>query len=391
MRLCSKRLWPIAATGVALSGATAAIDARAVLPSGVYSVLECEYVGDRENLPGVGGGGSGGARLTRSRLAGAGQTLAEGPPPGNGGPDFAGDTVARQGFELDGGCRCAGDGLPDPFSEGGLLREHFAARGASAVPGVDGLSPDGGPVFENFPSCPDSGQQGYAAELQWTFAISRPVASHLELQVCLDVRGCQEEQDALGQAASVPIRDFADENGPDPPIVARVVHHPGTFLADAGRPASRCACEDETLPWIVEPGSQALAPDPPPWISLRDASDPDAEAGLRDAELSSSIALVGRDCLTLSVASQGRLVPRDFVTLELRVPASTRVRVRAAADAAALCYLGSIPFGQPLSSPSDDPAADCGSSESRGWQGWLRMREWLWPSAASRGGHRCLR
>ncbi len=39
------------------------------------------------------------------------------------------------------------------------------------------------------------------------------------------------------------------------------------------------------------------------------------------------------------VKNTGDFVAHDFVTLELRVPAATRVRIRAAADSAAVCYL----------------------------------------------------
>lgn len=41
----------------------------------------------------------------------------------------------------------------------------------------------------------------------------------------------------------------------------------------------------------------------------------------------------------MTVKNTGDFVAYDFLTVELWIPAATRVRIRAAADSAAVCYL----------------------------------------------------
>lgn len=300
------------------------------------STLECEYVGSRENLPGRGGGDERSPRPTRSRFAGATRWTTEGPPAGSGGFDDPGTTVSRLGLATATGCSCSSTGAPDPFSPGGSLGEAFEAAGTLEVPGE--RSVHGRSLQQNVPSCPETGAAGLPARFRWTFGVSRPVLSDPVFQVCLDVRRCAEEDDALGPGASVAMRDFSDAFGVERPVAMRVIHHRGTLWAGASPGPSRCACEDETLEWLQQPTLRRVAL-PPPWQPL---PDPD-QAG----EIDYSVAFVGSHCLTITVDNASRrIVARDFLTLELLVPASTRVRVRAAADAANVCYVGAILDGE---------------------------------------------
>lgn len=300
------------------------------------TLVACEYVGEQENLPGNGGGDARRALPPRSRFAGSAQSLADGPPPGSGGFDFGGIPTSRSGFRLDDsgeGCTCTGtgDGRPDPFSTGGMLEERFETSGTLPVQGPEARSPNGSRWHQNVPSCRDVGQVGLPATFEWTLGLSSRILSDLRLEVCLDVRKCQEEEDALGVGMTVPIPDFADRFGPETPLRMRVVHHRGALVGETELGSSECACEDRTLPLRRLPALGPVHSGPPPWLPL-DASDP-------ADEVETAIAFQGRGCRTLVVGNPGDLAPLDFVTVQLRVPASTRVRVRAAADSAAICYV----------------------------------------------------
>jgi hypothetical protein len=324
------------ATGAALIAALVAVAPSAGAAAGEQTTLECEYVGSRENLPGRGGGDERAARPTRSRFAGAAQWLTQGPPVGSGGFDFEGVAIPRVGF---GGaqCQCDAGGQADPFSEGGHLAESFVAMGALEVPEL--RSVHGKPFFQNTPMCVESGQPGLPARFRWTFAVSRPIVSDLTFQICLDVRNCQEEEDRLGPAASNAFRDFSDTFGIERPLAARVIHHRGTLWEQATVGPSRCACEDTALGLVRQPTLGRVDPPPPPWQPLPDPDEVE--------EIESSVAFVGSNCLSITADNFGRSVAaRDFVTLELAVPASTRVRVRASSDAADVCYVGTVLDGE---------------------------------------------
>ena len=330
----ARGLLPFAACA-ALIAAFVAVAPPAGAAPGVRSTLECEYVGNRENLPGRGGGDERAARPTRSRFAGAAQWLTQGPPVGSGGFDFEGVAIPRVGFS-GAQCQCDAGGQADPFSESGHLAESFVARGALEVPAL--RSVHGRPFFQNTPTCVESGQSGLPARFRWTFAVSRPIVSDLTFQVCLDVRKCQEEDDRLGPAASAAFRDFSDAFGIERPLAARVIHHRGTLWEQTTIGPSRCACEDTSLELVRQP-TLGRADPPPPWQPLPDPDEVE--------EIESSVALVGQNCLSITADNLGRSVAaRDFVTLELAVPASTRVRVRASADAADVCYVGAVLDGE---------------------------------------------
>lgn len=326
-------------SGAALAvafGLIAGIPSSQAATAAVRSVLECEYVGARENLPGRGGGDERSARPTRSRFAGAAQWLTEGPPAGSGGSDFDGVAIPRVGFDAGPECRCDPTGSPDPSSEDGWLRESFVATGALEVPGQ--RSVHGQPFFQNLPTCVETGPAGLPARFRWTFALSRPLVSDLTFQVCLDVRKCQEEEDLLGSAASIAFRDFRDVFGIERPLAARAIHHRGALWEQTTLGPSRCACEDETLRWLRRPTLRRVD-SPPPWEPL---ADPDEVE-----EIESSVAFVGRNCISVTAEDFGRsIAAQDFVTLEMVVPASTRVRIRASADAANVCYVGAVLDGE---------------------------------------------
>ena len=202
-----------------------------------------------------------------------------------------------------------------------MLRERFVALGAAPVSGPEGISPNGARVFQTHPSCTADGRRGQPALLQWSFGLANSVLSDVHLEICLDVRKCQEADDALGQAMTHSESDFSDEFGSVPPPTLRVVHHRGALrLADS----SRCVCEDQSQDFLTLPGAFRIPGAPPPHIPL---SEPDP-----DGEVPHSLQFLGRDCTVVMVHETGQFAPQDFLTVELRIPAATRVRIRAASD-----------------------------------------------------------
>jgi hypothetical protein len=226
---------------------------------------------------------------------------------------------------------------------------------------LEGISANGNLLYENQPSCPESGGSGASADFAWTFAVSQPVVSNFQLLLCLDIRSCKEDDSSGGPRSTVPVADFADGFGREHPPTLRVVHHP---RPQAPKDASACACEDQVLPLVQSPGFDRVFAGAPPWAPL---ADPAA-----DVEIPDAVAFVGSGCTELIVPylsvsmppSSGRLRPPptlppqtransrapkrvqrvasgDFITVQLHVPASTRVRLRAASDSVAACYLGS--------------------------------------------------
>ena len=299
------------------------------------SLVACEFAGELENLPPVGGGDLRRARPGRSRFAGSANTLSEGPVAASGGADFPGVPIPRQGFDLGPECSCSATGRPDPFSSGGQLRERFVAHGAASVSGREGISPNGARVFETHPTCVPDGRTGQPALLQWSFGLQNSVLSDLHVEICLDVRKCQVGDDALGQAMTVSENGFRDDFGRVPPPTVRVIHHRGDLrLSGSGR----CACEDETQDLFTVPGVFRIPGEPPPYLPLTASS--------ADAEIPNSVQFVGRGCTVVMVQNTGQFVPHDFLTVELRVPAATRARIRAASDSAAVCYLATPNPGQ---------------------------------------------
>ncbi len=328
------RLWSGWLAAVAIP---CALLAEAIPAGAGETVVECEYVGERENLPGIGSGDLRTARPTRARFAGAHHSLAEGPPAGSGGPDYSGLGVYRLGYTLDGPgeCSCDSTGLPDPYSDG-VLKERFATRGGRRVVGPGGSSVHGLPVFQNTPSCfGEDAQSTLSTSFLWTFAVERRVTGNLQVELCLDIRKCQEEDDALGQSMTMHLPDFRDEYGYEAPLVARVVHHRGRLWHEPGL----CVCEDADLAWLRTPVLRRAETRLLPWESLLDP--------VEGEELEHVVAFIGRDCLSLSIENLWQVAPQDFITVEVLVPASARSRVRASADAAALCYLGTRLPGEP--------------------------------------------
>ena len=315
----------------------------ALLPATAHSgqsLLSCEYVGARENIPGIGAGALDRPRPSRSRFAGSGRRLAEGAPAGSGGVDFAGIAIPRVGFVTSPACACSATGSPDPFGRNGRLEERFSSEGALRVQG--GKSQNAHPVYQNIPTCVDptgSGhnQLGVPALYRWTLGLENLISSDIHLEVCLDVRKCQPDQDGLGAGMTIPIPDFSDEFGVEGPPTLRVIHHLGDLRRGIGAGPSLCACEDRTLGLRSQPFDGSFITAPPPWQALPDSTG--------ELEIPHSTAFLGHGCNALIVHNDGELALYDFLTLEVRIPASTRVRVRASSDSVAACYLGGVPSG----------------------------------------------
>lgn len=291
---------------------------------------ECEFVGAWENDPGLGGGDYRAPRPTRSRFAGAGEGLTEGPPAASGGPDFPGIPTPRIGYDPYDGCECDVRGWPDPYSNSIYLEERFTADGAQPVQGAGSTTVHDKQVYQNYPQCEGLGP-GRPALYAWTFGLARAPISSLHIDVCLDVRSCSPNH-GVGQNQTQSLPDYIDEHGFEAPVVARVVHHLGEFWFD--RPSPRCACDDQKTTLLQNPGFRRIESGPDPWFDLLDPQP--------DQELDTIVSFIGRDCLRLTVENEGMFAPHDFITVQLRVPGSTRVRVRAAEDYASLCYIGTL-------------------------------------------------
>ena len=355
-------------TGTALAGKT---------------LIEKEFVGAIENRNKTGNGKDvdpgAAATSTAARAAGSNNTIAEGSPPGRSDSaacdpsaanaasnpackaDYAGDPVVRIGNYDKDDCaeedtatdalrpdNCVPGSDPDVYATGTVIQEAFKTFGT--LPVVNAKSVNGFPVSQNIPTCPDAGQTGLPADYQWTMGIQRPPVSDIQIQICLDVRKCQEEQDPLGQAATVPIRDFEDSFGEENPVLIRVVHHRGN-LQVPGETAgpSNCPCEDRSLVDIANPTlrpirhalfPEEVLPATPDGALPRDVTT--------DEILDESIAFVGKDCIVKTVRNDGFIAAHDFITVQLKVPGTTRVRVRASQDAASLCYIGTPLPGEQL-------------------------------------------
>lgn len=332
------------------------------------TILEKEFVGTVENRNKVGFGvgedpWDEGINGIVARLANSANSIAEGPPPGRsdseecdpsagnaGDPDcfqdFAGDPVNRIAFNAsqcddeDGTdairVGCPGAGSTDLFRTGNQIRESFRTAGAALVPGQSSVN--GFQVFQNFPTDVVTGARGFAADYQWTMAIERPVVSDIQIQICLDVRKPQEEDDALGQDATIALREFSDHNGPEHPVLIRVVHHRGNLQLPApqGNGPSRCPCEDRSLVDILNPTLRPVRHAVFPEDQLPDPGFTQVSESILDE----SVAFIGKDCIVKTVKNDGFIAARDFLTVQLKIPSTTRHRVRASQDAAALCYIG---------------------------------------------------
>lgn len=293
------------------------------------TLIEKEFVGRVENLNKVGGGDASAASAQAARFAGSNNTIAEGPPPG--GSEPACDPSAQNANAA--GCEA------DYFRNG----ETFSPAGTLPVAG--GVSPNGYQTHQNLPTCTDAGQKGLPALYTWRFDLERPVVSDLQVQICLDVRKCQEEQDALGQSNTQGIRDFVDSFGWEAPAIIRVKHEDGP-LNPANIFENKNNLRIPGLGVVVHPTpvNQSL-PDLP---SGGNFAGGQANVAQNAAILDESVAFIGRDCISKWIRNDMRIAAQDRITVELRIPSSTRVRVRAAQDSAALCYIGTPLPGEDL-------------------------------------------
>jgi len=333
------------------------------------TILEKEFVGPVEsrNKKGLGVGEDpfdAAIDGIAARLANSANSIAEGPPPGrsastgcdpsaaNAGNnpqcfgDFAGDPINRVSFSA-AQCDqrngtdairvgCPGSGSTDLYRTGSQIRESFRTAGAALVPGQSSVN--GFDVFQNFPTDVVTGARGFAADYQWTMAIERPVVSDIQIQICLDVRKPQEEDDRLGQDATIAMREFSDQHGPEHPVLIRVVHHRGNLQLPApqGNGPSRCPCEDRSLVDILNPTLALVEHAVFPEDQLPDPGFTE----ISDSILDESVAFIGKDCIVKTVKNDGFIAARDFLTVQLKIPSTTRHRVRASQDSAALCYIG---------------------------------------------------
>ncbi|MEB2344161.1 MAG: hypothetical protein OZ948_05425 [Deltaproteobacteria bacterium] len=341
------------------------------------TVLEEEFVGAVENRNKVGfdvgeSPFEEGINGVVARIANSANSIAEGPPPGRSDSsacdpsatnaandpkcfeDFAGDPVNRIQFDprrclqdevpellQDGGTDairvgCTGAGGTDFYKTGSQVKEAFKTAGALLVPGASSVN--GFPVYQNVPTDIVTGQRGFAADYQWTMGLERPVVSDIQVQICLDVRRPQEEDDALGQDATIALREFWDHHGPEHPVLIRVVHHRGNLQLPApqGNGPSRCPCEDRSLVDILNPTLQHVHHPVYPEDQLPDPGFVEVSEEILDE----SVAFIGKDCIVKTVKNDGFIAARDFITVQLKIPSTTRHRVRASQDSAALGYIG---------------------------------------------------
>jgi hypothetical protein len=342
------------------------------------TLLEKEFVGSVENhnKTGLGVGEDPsvkGINGVTARIANSANSIAEGPPPGRSAStaacnpsapgadtnpqcfkDYGGDPVTRSSFSaaqcekpvetgsLSDGLGtdairvgCSGSGGTDFFKTGNQVKESFQSHGTFPVPEK---SVNGFDVVQNIPTDVVTGARGFAADYQWTMAIERPVVSDIQIQICLDVRKPQEEDDKLGQDSTIALREFSDQNGPEHPVLIRVVHHRGNLQLPApqGNGASHCPCEDRSLVDILNPTLKHVTHAVFPETQLPDPGFVEVSEEILDE----SVAFIGKDCIVKTVKNDGFIAAHDFLTVQLKIPSSTRHRVRASQDAAALCYIG---------------------------------------------------
>ena len=272
------------------------------------TILEKDFVGGKENALKTGGGNYGSATLEASRFAGCKNSIAEGAPTGN--------DENRSGDDITGG-------------------ENFTASGDLIVGGEQSCM--GNAVSTNIPTCGNPGEQFYQAgspaHYTWKIKLERPVISDIAVQICLDVRRCQNEDDYLGAAQTISVND--QKHGPwwEAPLYLRVRHFHGP-LSSGGT----TNVEDLKIPGLKLVGGSGL------WQDLPMTANP------YDFDLEESITLIGRDCITKFIPNSFHdpFAAHDHVEVGIRVPSSTRVRVWAAKDSVALVYLGAVLPGEDL-------------------------------------------
>jgi hypothetical protein len=292
------------------------------------TLVEKDFVGSVENLNKVGGGDMSAASDEAGRFAGSNNTIAEGPPPGASSPD----------------CKPASD---DP-SESGCVAdrsdsEKFIAGPETGMQPLGSQSVNGRTVFVNLPNCGTSGvnQIGQVGRVEWEIALDKPVVSDLQLQICLDVRACNQNEQP-GQKATVPVNDLVVAGMWEAPPMLRVIQRRGVFnqfetvaplrtLANLVNPTLSAAV------WPLTGFNLADMPD------LRKVDTPARNRRL----LEESVAFIGKDCITKTIKNDGLIAGGpggDSLRVQLMIPSSTNVQVRVSQDAAALCYVATDPF-----------------------------------------------
>jgi hypothetical protein len=299
-----------------------------------------EFVGNAENKNRIGEGDSGAApacegapcfpdnedNLVAARFANSVNTIAEGPPPGCSDPNVASPNC------------------PD-HTQTGSQGERFTATGARQLPTSEN-SVNGFRTFENVPTCRgDFGiRPGNQAIYSWEIALEETpiVGGEIQVQICLDVRKCQVEDDAKGQAATpgeVALTVNEDLIGA---AVIRVRHEAGSFRLD--RPfGSERDVTNLVMPSLAEASWENVPSTGLPSGRIRDIKRTDNPnlSPFREM-LDESIEFIGKDCTIKWIKNDGMFVREDRIRVELSIPSSINVRVRAAQDSAAVCYLALV-------------------------------------------------
>ena len=292
-----------------------------------------EFVNGVENRNRIGGGDSGAAPaceggpcfpgneedLVAARFAKSVNTIAEGPPPG-----------------------CSEPGEP-PCPDFTQSSERFTAVGASPV-GENSVN--GNPIFENTPTCRgDFGiRPGSQAIYSWEMALEETpvVGGEIQVQICLDVRKCQVEDDAKGQA-STPGEIALEVNGSNVgAAVIRVRHTAATSRLDKPFGNERDVT-NLVMPGLSEATWEDVPPTGLPGGRIRDIKRGDnLNSSPFPQMLDESIEFIGKDCTVKWIKNDGMFVREDRIRVELSIPSSINVRVRAAEDFAAVCYLALV-------------------------------------------------
>jgi hypothetical protein len=293
------------------------------------TLLEKDFVGSVENLNKVGGGDMSAASDEAGRFAGSNNTIAQGPPPG-----ASEDCDPSNQQPNSGGCA-----LDRGDSEG------FVANPGTGMQRVTGAeSANGYPVFVNLPNCGGTAgvnQIGQVGRVEWDIALDKPVVSDIQLQLCLDVRACNQKE-LPGQKATVPVNDLVQAGMWEAPPILRVIQERGQFNQFQSVPAQRF------LTNLVNP-TLSSANWPLPGFNLSDMPDlpKTANPAANTLLLEESVAFVGKDCITKTIKNDGLIAGGpggDSLRVQLTIPSSTNVQVRVSQDAAAMCYIATDPF-----------------------------------------------
>jgi hypothetical protein len=210
---------------------------------------------------------------------------------------------------------------------------------------VPDRSPNDWPFFETTPTCRgDFGvSHGSQAIFSWEIGLEETpvVGAEIQVQICLDVRKCQRDDDGKGQASTPGEVAFTVNHDLVAPAVIRVVHEAGSFRVPGSSPfGAQRDVTDLVMPGLTEATFPAAGSSGQFIRDIPRSADPDRAP--YNEMLEESIEFIGKDCAIKWIKNDGLFVKHDRIRVELSIPSSINVRVRGFQDSAAVCYLALV-------------------------------------------------